>query len=42
MEMYLGLFFSAPHVSTLKNDPELTVPRQDPNFSRSQCHYNLI
>lgn len=45
MKMYLGLFFSLsplpPPLSTMKDDPELTVPWQDPNFSRSLCVITL-
>ena len=29
-------------LSTLKDNPELTVPILEPNFSTSQCHYHVI
>lgn len=42
MEMRLVLFFnSLLPLSALKDNSELTVPFQDPNFSISQCHYHL-
>lgn len=28
-------------LSTLKDNPELTVPILEPNFSTSQCHYHV-
>lgn len=40
MEVYL-VFNSFLPLSTLKDNPELTVPILEPNFSTSQCHYHV-